>query len=235
MRDEVEPAGKWAFDSQVTDAFDDMFSRSIPEYESMRRLVFNVGCGFVQNQTDVVDLGCARGEALAPFVDKFGAYNRYTGVEISDPMAQACRERFKAYEHSGLVKIRQEDLRTFYPPVTSSLTLSIMTIQFVPIEYRQRIIQNVFRSTCSGGAFILAEKVLGRDDRTNVTLVEEYHRLKKEHGYSQEQIERKSLSLEGVLVPVTAAWNEDLLRTAGFSHVDCFWRVLNFAAWVAIK
>jgi tRNA (cmo5U34)-methyltransferase len=44
-----------------------------------------------------------------------------------------------------------------------------------------------------------------------------------------------ALSLEGVLVPVTAAWNEYLLRSAGFSHVDCFWRWMNFAAWVAVK
>ena len=53
--------------------------------------------------------------------------------------------------------------------------------------------------------------------------------------YTQEEIDRKRLSLEGVLVPVTAAWNEDMLRREGFRNVDCFWRWMNFAAWVAVK
>ena len=45
----------------------------------------------------------------------------------------------------------------------------------------------------------------------------------------------RDLSLEGVLVPVTARWNEELLREEGFTSVDCFWRHLNFAGWVAVK
>ena len=66
-------------------------------------------------------------------------------------------------------------------------------------------------------------------------MVESYYRLKSAHGYSQEEIERKRLSLEGVLVPVTARWNEELLYMAGFRQVDCFWRWMNFAGWVAVK
>ena len=42
-------------------------------------------------------------------------------------------------------------------------------------------------------------------------------------------------SLEGVLVPVTASWNEELLAKAGFKQIDCFWRWMNFAGWIAIK
>jgi hypothetical protein len=38
-----------------------------------------------------------------------------------------------------------------------------------------------------------------------------------------------------VLVPVSAAANEELLRGAGFDAVECVWRCLNFAAWVAVK
>jgi tRNA (cmo5U34)-methyltransferase len=59
--------------------------------------------------------------------------------------------------------------------------------------------------------------------------------MKRRRGYTNEQIDRKRLSLEGVLVPVTARWNEDLLRAAGFGEVDCFWRWMNFAGWVAVR
>ena len=53
--------------------------------------------------------------------------------------------------------------------------------------------------------------------------------------YEYIKIERKKESLEGVLVPVTADWNVELLKEAGFKHVDCYWRHLNFAGWVAVK
>src|SRR5690348_1426501 len=76
------PEGRWAFDDGVTQVFDDMLRRSIPQYDVMRQAVFDVGCKFVKNETDIVDLGCARGEALAPFVDRYGAHNRYLGIEV---------------------------------------------------------------------------------------------------------------------------------------------------------
>jgi tRNA (cmo5U34)-methyltransferase len=229
------PRGSWAFDASVTDAFDDMLRRSIPQYDVMRAACFDLGVRYVKDGTEIVDLGCSRGEALEPFVRKFGAFNRYVGVEVSEPMLEAARERFKSSIEIGRVEIRSNDLRHSYPPVRACLTLCVLTIQFTPIEYRQRIMRDVFRSTIPGGACILVEKILGSSAELDAMFVDEYYALKNAHGYDQEQIERKRLSLEGVLVPVTARWNEELLRDAGFAYVDCFWRWMNFAGWLAIK
>jgi len=226
---------KWEFDNSVTDVFDDMLARSIPQYDIMRRAVTDVGSQFVKPSTDIVDLGCSRGEALAPLVEKFGAYNRFFGVEVSAPMLQAVRARFKTYIDAGVVDIRDLDLRRDYPPARASLTMSVLTLQFTPIEYRQRIIRNVYEHTLPGGAFILVEKVIGATADIDDTLVKLYLAMKGESGYSQDEIERKRLALEGVLVPVTAKWNEQLLDAAGFREVDGFWRWMNFAAWLAIR
>lgn len=235
MQDNVTPGDKWQFDESVTAAFDDMLARSIPQYEVMRQACFDIACKFQHQHTDIVDLGCSRGEALARLVDKFGAHNRFIGVEISKPMLEASRQRFEGYIKCGTVDIRELDLRTDYPPVEACITLSILTLQFTPIEYRQQILAQVYKHTRQGGAFILVEKVLGASAQIDSLFVENYYALKGEHGYSPEQIERKRLALEGVLVPVTAKWNEELLRTAGFVQVDCFWRWMNFAGWVGVK
>jgi tRNA (cmo5U34)-methyltransferase len=81
----------------------------------------------------------------------------------------------------------------------------------------------------------LIEKVLGESTLLDETMIKLYYEMKIAHGYSQESIDRKRLSLEGVLVPLTSSWNEALLGNAGFNVVDCFWRWMNFAAWVAVK
>ena len=233
--DRVVPGDKWVFDEAVTDAFDDMLRRSIPDYDVMRQTVFDVGSCFVTEQTSVVDLGCSRGEALAPFVERFGAHNSFIGVEVSKPMLAAAANRFRGLIDCGIVKLHDRDLRSFYPPVKASLTLLVLTLQFVPINHRQAILRKAFERTVPGGALILVEKVLGADAVIDELMVARYHRLKEDNGYSAEDVARKAASLEGVLVPVTAAWNEDLLRQAGFASIDCIWRRLSFAGWVAVK
>src|SRR5689334_11422592 len=126
------PNGTWEFDASVTQVFDDMLQRSIPQYEVMRRTVFELACAYVKDDETIVDLGCSRGEALAPFVQKFGAYNRYMGVEVSKPMLEAARERFASMIAAGLVDIREVDLRVAYPPVRACVTLCVLTLQFTP-------------------------------------------------------------------------------------------------------
>ena len=235
MQDQVVPQGAWAFDQDVASVFDDMLERSIPQYEVMRSTVFELACAYVKDNTTIVDLGCSRGGALAPFVQKFGAYNHYVGVEPAAPMLEAARARFASAISAGLVELRDDDLRRSYPPVRASVTLCVLTLQFTPIEHRQRILRRIYEHTLAGGALILVEKILGATADLDSLMVDRYYTMKAEHGYSQEQIERKRLSLEGVLVPVTAHWNEELLHTAGFSQVDCFWRWMNFAAWIAVR
>lgn len=229
------PDGRWTFDDAVTNVFDDMLRRSIPQYDAMRQTVFDVGCKFVKRDTDIVDLGCARGEALAPFVDRFGAQNRYLGVEVSEPMLAATRQRFSGLIGTGLMRVQDCDLRYTYPLAKASLTLSIFTVQFVPIEYRPRLLADIFSSTAPGGAIILAEKIIGSTGANDQLFVDLYYQMKRRNGYSQEEIDRKRFSLEGVLVPVTAKWNEDLLHEAGFTRVENFWRWMNFGAWLGVK
>jgi tRNA (cmo5U34)-methyltransferase len=233
--DDITPSDSWTFNAEVTAAFDDMLARSIPQYDVMRQSVFDMACRYVRPGSAIVDLGCSRGEALAPLVDRFGAHNRFVGIEVSPPMLRAARERFQGLINCGVVDIRDMDLRTDYPPDMASVTLSVLTLQFTPIEYRQRIARNVWEHTLPGGAFILVEKMLGATADLDALMVDTYYNLKDTNGYSPEQIERKRLSLEGVLVPVTAKWNEELLRMAGFTEIDCFWRWMNFAAWIAVK
>lgn len=228
------PGQTWAFDESVTHVFDDMLERSIPQYAEMRRLTFDLGARFVQPKTDILDLGCSRGEALVPFMGRFGAHNRYLGIDVSEPMLTAARERFASWPES-VVRIARHDLRDGFPACDASLVLSVLTLMFTPINYRQEIVQGAFDALRPGGAFILVEKLIGGTALTDRVMVDRYHRMKAENGYSADEIERKRLALEGVQVPVTAAWNEDLLRSAGFRAVECFWRWMNFAGWLAVK
>lgn len=233
MKDQVVPEQKWKFDEGVTAAFDDMLERSIPQYGVMREAVLELGTRFLSdNGQHVVDLGCSRGEALSRFVDRFGARHRYVGVEISEPMLAAARERFSGWP---CVRIERLDLRREYPAPRAALTLSVLTAMFVPIEHRPNLFRNMAEHCAPGGAVILVEKVLGEGAENDAAFVDLYLKMKRGNEYTEEQIERKRLSLEGVLVPLTARWNEEMLRWAGFSRVECFWRWMNFCGWLGVR
>jgi len=233
--DTVVPGPRWAFDAAVTDAFDDMLRRSIPQYDVMRDATTDLICRYAMPETRIVDYGCSRGEQLRRVIDKLGALNQYLGIEISEPMLDAARESLAAWIRMGKAEIRRLDLRTELPGGRASVAYSVLTLQFVPIEYRQRIVQHIYDTLSSGGAFVLVEKVLGASYALDHAFVDLYYELKQRNGYAPNDIDRKRLSLEGVLVPITADWNERLLRNAGFRSIDCYWRWMNFAGWIAVK
>ena len=231
----VPKGTRWEFDDGVTFVFEDMLERSIPQYEVMRRLVFDLACRYRQKGLTILDLGSSRGAALAPLVERFGAGNRYRAVEVSEPMLEALAKRFEGYIDAGVVAVHEDDLRQSFPVGRYCLVQAVLTMMFVPMNYRQRIIQNVYSNLVDGGAFLVVEKVLGSSADLDDALVETYHQHKRDAGYSDEEIRRKALSMEGVLVPQTAQATESMLGVAGFRQVECFWRCMNFAAWVAVK
>lgn len=255
--DKTMPQGKWEFNEPVAAVFDSMLQNSIPSYDRMRDLTYRIGRRFVQPGTTIVDLGASLGRAIEPFAEEFGAYqavpqydskgevssiqetgNYYDMYEVSEPM----RSRLAQNQilRRALAELRDEslvDVRDFSQGNAAgcSLILSVLTLQFTPLEHRQRILDRISNSLNGGGAFILIEKVLGDDHLLDDMMVDVYYDMKGDHGYTKESIAAKRKSLEGVLVPMKASWNEELLRQAGFRHVDCFYRDLNFAGWIAVK
>lgn len=232
--DALVPQGKWQFNEEVTGCFDNMLARSIPQYHIMRKASCDVAKRYMKPGTDIVDLGTSNGGALSGLL-KECHHNRFIAVEISEPMVNELRQRFKEEIIKGIVEVQRSDLRHSYPEARASVTLSVLTLQFTPIEYRQSILKRIFNTTIGGGVLVLVEKVLGSTAELDDMLMSIYYEHKKKKGYTEEQIMRKKLSLEGVLVPVTFRWNEELLYNAGFRQVECFWRWMNFAGWIAIK
>ena len=240
-KDTVEQDGNWQFDEAVTESFDDMLSRSIPQYDVMRAAVNDLSMSVLgrregSSRPFIIDLGTSRGRAVEEIVRRCEGAADFLLCEISEPMLKAARELYADRIDSGEVRVEKRDLRTEFPSGRpASLVLSVLTLQFVPINYRQHIVQQIHDTLEPGGAFIIVEKVLGDGPVNDDFMVDLYHARKHAAGYSYDSIDRKRQALEGVLVPITARHNVDLFERAGFRFVDCFWRWMNFGAWIALK
>ena len=205
--DNVVPGEKWEFDSAVADCFSDMLSRSIPQYEVMRSSSASLVANIIEQNNayrefNILDIGCSDGLMIQAMLGKLkGNQGRFLGVDVSEPMLEKARKRFEVVNSASVnaVSIKNCDLRKDFPKNDYDVVTSILSIQFIPIEYRQQILQNVYDNLIKGGAFIFVEKVLGNTANLNKLFVKNYYDMKEANGYSKEQIERKRLSLEGVL------------------------------------
>ena len=233
--DTVVPEGPWKFDAAVTEVFSDMLSRSIPGYDRMRELVTELAIRYRTHRSEIVDLGCSRGDAIAELLTRFGGTNGFVGVEVSPSMLTAVKERFADLIDRKIIRILDADLRKGLPPCNPSVILSVLTLQFIPIEYRLKLVSDIYKALIPGGAFILVEKITMKTPHTHLLFNALYYDMKSRNGYSHEEIERKRLSLEGVLVPQSAQANMDMLEAAGFKTRDLFWRDLNFVGFLAVK
>lgn len=232
MKDEVIAKGKWEFNEEVTEVFENMLCRSIPEYNMMRNLVKEISLKYLKNdKSSLLDIGCSNGLSIKEiFLNKTDC--EYVLCDVSEPMLDACKKRYENFDN---VHVLYNDLRNGVPTGEYDVELSILTIQFTPIEYRHKIVKSLYDNLKEGGILIVVEKILGDTSTMDDLLVECYYDMKKENQYTQEQIQTKRKSLEGVLVPITSKWNEELFKSAGFTIVQKFWQVLNFTGWILKK
>lgn len=232
-RDNVRPEGKWEFNAEVTTCFANMLERSIPDYRSMRSLVCEVGQQFVKPDTMVIDIGCSTGLAVEPLIVAHGQHNKFLLIDNAPDMVEACRKHYAGRE--DFVKVEQGNPWDFLPlsGQPASLVQSFLSLQFMPTTYRQKIITDIYESLAPGGAFIFVEKIISENQ--DELMVQLYYEMKRQNGYTEDQIQSKRKALENVLSPLKAEWNVDMLRTAGFVKVDLFWRCLNFCGWIAVK
>ena len=236
----------WAFDEEVTRVFDDMLGRSIPNYEGMRditgRLISEVikehGGDDDDKPCEIIDIGASRGETIERIVKDNDVFTKVPldvyGLEISEPMVKAAKERFASRFD---VTILEWDLRKGldWRPDSASIVTSILTLMFIPTEHRPRLLTHIYEILHGAGTFFLVEKITGANLVSDERYTSAYYEMKSENGYSTEDIQRKRLSLEGVLVPVSASANEQMLRDAGFRFVETIWAWGNFRGWMASK
>ena len=227
---------KWEFNDAVSQVFDEMLGRSIPSYERMRYLIDRIVTEHITKNnltaSTILDLGCSTGEQICR-LQKHLPDNDFIGLECSEPML---KEASRKLECSPKVVIQNFDLTKDELEMRKcGAILSILTLQFIPIEYRQKIMNNIYQSLGEKGIFIFVEKIICDNYNFSALYEKLYYDMKHINGYSIEEIRDKKLKLEGVLVPVTSQFNLDLMRQAGFTKVDVFWRDLNFIGYIAMK
>lgn len=192
----VEPS--WVFDQTVADRFQQEAQAHIPDYDRVIDLCLDcVGATFGDNRDiTIVDVGSALGHTMHRFIEQ--GYTNTRGIDNSRAMIQSSK-------YPDLVT----NSDSFVGHDQWNVVLANWTLHFV--QAREQYLADIYQGLRAGGLLIITDKM----DHTP-ELESLYHDFKRCNGVSEEIIQKKKKSLEGVLVTRPLSWYLDTLHDLGF-------------------
>jgi tRNA (cmo5U34)-methyltransferase len=221
------------------EGFDEHIDWSIRGYRNLLNDTISFSRYFVENNTNVVDIGCSTGKLttrIMEYNNEISSVSNYIGVEVAegffDDLKNRKSELNDKYPDTS-VEFIFDDIRN-YEFENCSLITSLFTLQFMPKKDRFSVIQNIYDGLNEGGGFIFAEKIDCENSRIQDMLTFNYYDFKREK-FTTDDIMNKEQTLRHMLKPNT--WNEIhyMVEDAGFKTVEQFWRNHNFLGAIAIK
>jgi tRNA (cmo5U34)-methyltransferase len=231
----LDRVGDFKFNEQVAGVFDDMVSRSVPQYAEVQRMLAELTAYFATEGSNIYDLGCSTGTTLALVHGALPVKANLIGVDNSAEMLEKCRSKLDTLGLHDAVELRQADLDHAVDIRDASVVLLVLTLMFVRPLYREKLMHSICGGMRENGCLLLVEKVLGDGSLFNRLFIERYYAYKRRRGYSELEIAQKREALENVLIPYRLSENRDLLLGAGFREVEVFFKWYNFVGIVAVK
>lgn len=225
-------AGAWSFTPGVVDVFDEHVRASVPFYDAIQELVTGLSDWLVPHGGLVADLGAATGTTVHNILQR-QAHRDVSAVlyDVEKPMLD------KAAENLADAPARRIDYVCApiqSPPLQhtdADLTLSLFTLQFLPLRDRVAALHLARMSAKETGALVIAEKVRPLDSRWHEISMDSSHDWKASHGITADGIRAKSRALRGVLLPHPQDTLIHAIKTAGWHDPEILFR---WHQWVVI-
>jgi len=223
------------FDTCVSDVFDDMVDRSVPGY---RTLIANIGplaSHFIQENSACYDLGCSHGAAaLSVF-----KHCQVSGLEIhaidnASAMIRRCQQMIAQAQAEHVIKTQLNNIQDI-DIINASFVILNLTLQFIAVSERQKILEDIYAGLLPEGACLLTEKIIMPDAKHEKLFLKLHTGFKSANNYSDLEISQKRKSLENVLLRESLETHILRLQKIGFRQVYPWFQCFNFVSLIAIK
>lgn len=229
---------KFEFNDTVASVFDDMIERSIPFYNEIMNLAIYFILKHIESLSDeivIYDIGSSTGNVLINLSDNLSFRNlnaKLIGIDNSSSMIKLAEKKAIAMGYD--ISFLCEDIlqSTLLP---SHVVSAFYTMQFIRPLQRQNLVNKIYQSLHRHGIFLFAEKIISQDSKLESQMIECYYEYKGRQGYSQSEIYKKREALENVLVPYSVDENIEMMKKAGFCHIEILFKWVNFALFFARK
>jgi len=237
----LETIERFAFNDDVASVFSDMIERSVPGYRSIVTQTGLLTARFAKANSHCYDLGCSLGDSAFAMRHQLSNLSKaqrsninIVAVDNSRAMLSRLEQKLATEESTVELTFLQADI-TDLAFETCSVVVLNFTLQFIPLEKRQALIDKLAKQTLPGGALVLSEKIRFDDSNQQRLHTDMYENFKRANGYSDLEISQKRTALENVLIPDTLDKHANRLANAGFNGSSVWFQCFNFASIIAIK
>jgi len=235
FQDEASPVGDFAFTAKVADVFDDMVSRSVPFYAEIQRMTCELAADFATPGSRLYDVGCSTATTLLALDSAVEPSVAFFGIDNSESMLAKARDKIAAAGVTRPIEVVACDVHHGLQIEDATVVTMLLTLQFVRPLHRERVMRRIYAGLREQGCIILVEKLTSEETLFNRLFINHYYGFKRQSGYSETEIAQKREALENVLIPYRMEENVELLKSAGFRSVECFFRWYNFCGLIAVK
>jgi len=237
MRDEIYKdkvdISRFTFDQKVVDVFDDMVLRSVPGYKQMIELIGLAGRTYPVINSNVYDLGCSTGAVTLSIASNLKSESvKIFSIDNSKEMIEQCSKNLFGTEAN--IQYICDDIENIQFENASLIVLNL-TLQFIKPKNRSKLVKRMYDSLLPGGALIISEKIIHKNEEINKSLISLHESFKRENGYSETEIAQKRKAIEDVLIPEPIEQHLKRLSDAGFKKPLVQMQCINFASFLAVK
>lgn len=233
-----ENLARFSFDERVANCFPDMINRSVPGYAQIISMCGLFAQRYLREGSHLYDLGCSHGAvSLAVMGQIPDRAFTLTAVDLSPAMIEQANDNLASHVPASRQKdieiIEGDVLDLEYRP--SGMIVLNFTLQFLPPDDRQALVNRLYNALEPGGILLLSEKITRETDDIEQEVFSLHHDFKRANGYSQLEISQKRTALEDVMITDTLETHHDRLKKAGFARSFTWFEYLNFASMIAYK
>lgn len=217
--------GAWRFNKAVVDVFPEHVRASVPFYDAVQDLVAEASDWLLPQGGLLVDLGASTGTTVQRISERHPHRNiRAVLYDIEQTMLDKAADNLAGAPvgHVDYVQARIQDAPLKH--ADADLTVSLFTLQFLPLRDRVAALRNARLCATETGALIVAEKVRPLDSRWAELANDASHDWKAAHGIPDTAIRAKARALRGVLTPHPQDTLFQAVTTAGWCAPEVLFR-----------
>lgn len=178
----------------------------------------------------ILDLGAGTG-LLTKYVFNKYPKAQYTLVDIADEMLDIARERYKECDN---IIFKTVDYRNQLCGDNYDAIISALSIHHLDTDEKEKLYSNIFNALKTGGIFINADQVKGEDTESEeivksyqLSHIEKCNLSREDKDRTYERIKLDKMD--------TMSAQMNMLRKAGFTSVDIYYKYYNYIVFRAKK
>ena len=193
--------GDWVFDSKVAEDFLNIAQTNIPDYNRVIGLVIKIAKKYLNNDSKILDFWSALWFTLENLYNNW--FRNLYWVDSSIDMIS------RSFKWANLVNSDKFPLNLW----KFDFIISNWTLHF--IKDRELYIKDMYDSLNEWGYLFITEKILTSNMSEDL-----YHDFKRSMWLTDEEILKKKLSIEGVLIPKSLEWYLNIFNKTWFKNID---------------